>query len=59
MKILRDDIDPSTLPSELSINTICEDENPAHFDCVLSIVKALSTNEKLLMKTTLLFCKSY
>ena len=44
------DIDPSALPSELSIiNTICKDKNLAHFDDVSSILEALSTNERLLV----------
>ena len=57
LKIFGDDIDPSVLPSELSIiSTICKDGNPAHFD-VLSILKAPSTNKRLLMKKIITILK--
>ena len=46
LKFFVDDIDPFALSSELSIiSSICKDGNPAHFD-VLSILKALSTNDE-------------
>ena len=32
---------------------ICKDGNPAHFDDVLSILKALSTHERLWMKNSI------
>ena len=45
MNFFEDDIDPLTLPSEPSIiSSICKDGNLAHFDDVLSILIALSTN---------------
>ena len=58
LKIFRDDIDLSALPSELSIiSTICKDENPAHVDDALSILKALSRNERLAMKNVIIIVK--
>ena len=51
MNFFEDDIDPLTLPSEPSIiSSICKDGNLAHFDDVLSILIALSTNGRLLME---------
>ena len=55
LKIFADDIDQSAgFNSEVSIiNTICKDGNPAHFHNVLSILKVLSTNKKLLIKNVI------
>ena len=59
LKIFVDDINPSALPSELSIiSTVCKDGNPAHFDDVLSILKALSTNEKRFIKNVITTVKT-
>lgn len=53
-----DDIDPLTLPSEPSIiSSICKDGNLAHFDVVLSILIALSTNGRLLMENIIINVK--
>ena len=58
LKIVGDDTDPSALPPGLLIiSTTRGDENPVHFDDVLSILKALSTNERLLMKNIITIVK--
>lgn len=59
LKIVRDDIDLSPIPTELSmISTICKEGNPAHVDDVLSILKAFSRNERLVMKNVITIVKS-
>ena len=58
LKIVGDDTHPSALPPELLIiSTTRGDENPVHFDVALSILKALSTNERLLMKNIITIVK--
>lgn len=49
---------PSALRSELSIiSAVCKDGNPTHFDELLSILKILCTNERLLMKNIITIAK--
>ena len=59
LKIIRDDIDSSALPPELSIiSTIWKEKNPAHFHDILSILKAISTNGRLLVKNIITIVKT-
>ena len=59
LKIIRDDIDSSALPRELSIiSTIWKEKNPAHFHDILSILKAISTNGRLLVKNIITIVKT-
>ena len=39
------------------ISTFCRDENPAHFDVFLAILKVLYKNERLLMKNVITIVK--
>ena len=50
-KVFKGDIDQSALPVELAIfGTICKDKDPTHFDEIVSILKEVSKEERLLMK---------